>query len=72
MLVLTRKPGEQFVVADNVIITVLEICGGRIRLGVEAPADVPIWRGELVPAAEHETKPRGSKAHARWRPAPKG
>ncbi len=47
MLVLTRKAGETIRIAHNIVVTVLEIEGYRIRLGIAAPADVPIRRAEL-------------------------
>jgi carbon storage regulator len=47
MLVLTRKPGEKVVIGQGIVVTVLSVDGGRIRLGIEAPDDVPILRGEL-------------------------
>jgi carbon storage regulator len=48
MLVLSRKPGETIVVGDDIIITVVSINGNRIKLGIEAPTDVPIKRRELL------------------------
>ena len=55
MLVLSRKVGERVVIAGGIVVQVLEVSGRRIRLGVEAPPEVAIWREEL-PAA--------------WEPAP--
>ena len=49
MLVLTRKPGEQIHIGDNIVVTVLGLQGGRVRLGITAPAEVPIRREELAP-----------------------
>jgi carbon storage regulator len=49
MLVLTRKPGERIVIGDGITVTVLEVIRGRVRLGIEASADVRILRGELQP-----------------------
>ncbi len=54
MLVLSRKPGEKLVISDNIIITVLEVVGSRVRLGIEAPGDVRILRGELAWWQEQE------------------
>jgi carbon storage regulator len=48
MLVLSRKPGEKVVIDGNITITVVEFNGGRVKIGIEAPADVAILRGELV------------------------
>jgi carbon storage regulator len=48
MLVLTRKPNEQLLIGDRrITVTVLEIRGGRVRLGIEAPDDVSIRRREI-------------------------
>jgi carbon storage regulator len=48
MLVLTRKVGERVVIADNIIVTVVQVTGRTIRLGVEAPPDVHVVRQELT------------------------
>lgn len=47
MLVLTRKVGETIVIANDIVVTVLEIRGGQVRLGVEAPREVSILRSEV-------------------------
>ena len=47
MLVLTRKIGEQIRIGDTVIVRVLEVRGSQVRLGVDAPADVRIYREEI-------------------------
>lgn len=49
MLVLSRKPEQKIHIGDSVTITVLAIRGSVVRLGIEAPADVRILRGELEP-----------------------
>lgn len=54
MLVLSRNKGEQIVVADNVVITVVEIRGDKVRLGVEAPKEVPVHRKEVFDAIRRE------------------
>lgn len=49
MLVLTRGLKQQIVIGDQlVVVTVLEVKGGRVRLGIEAPADVAIRRMEIA------------------------
>ena len=48
MLVLTRKIGERIVIDDRITVTVLEVQGNRIRLGIEAPKEIPVMREELV------------------------
>jgi carbon storage regulator len=49
MLVLSRKLGEKIIIGENICITVVDIDRGKIRLGIEAPRDVPIFRQELLP-----------------------
>jgi carbon storage regulator len=49
VLVLSRKLGEKIYIGDNICITVVDIDRGKIRLGIEAPRDVPIYRQELLP-----------------------
>ena len=48
MLVLSRKLGEKIYINDNICITIVDIDRGKIRLGIEAPRDVPIFRQELL------------------------
>ncbi|MFS0715603.1 carbon storage regulator [Arthrobacter sp. 1P04PC] len=50
MLVLTRKPGEQIMIGDGIVITVLEGRGDGVRIGIEAPRGVPIQRREVIEA----------------------
>ena len=47
MLVLTRHAGEVIVIRDDIRVTVIGIEGGQVRLGIEAPDDVEIWRQEI-------------------------
>lgn len=51
MLVLSRKPGEKICLGSDIIVTVLEIKGRQVRIGIEAPERVSILRAEL-PANE--------------------
>lgn len=65
MLVLSRKLGEKIYIGENICITVVDIDRGKIRLGIEAPRDVPIYRQELLPlktttATESAQAPPGS------------
>jgi carbon storage regulator len=48
MLVLSRKPGEKILIGDKISITVVRIAPGIVRIGVEAPEDLPILREELT------------------------
>ncbi|HMF18648.1 MAG TPA: carbon storage regulator [Gemmataceae bacterium] len=53
MLVLSRKLGEKIYINDNICITVVDIDRGKIRLGIEAPREVPIFRQELLADGIH-------------------
>ena len=48
MLVLTRKTQEKVRIGESIVITVLRTKGKAVRLGIEAPGDVPVLRGELI------------------------
>lgn len=47
MLRITRRAGERIRVGDNVIVEVVEVRGGTVRLGIDAPRSVPVYREEL-------------------------
>jgi carbon storage regulator len=49
MLVLSRKLGEKIVIGENIVVTVVKIDRNQIRLGIEAPSDVPVYREEIAP-----------------------
>jgi carbon storage regulator len=53
MLILTRRPGESIQVGEDIEISVLEIRGNQVRLGINAPAEVLVLRSELL-----ESKPQ--------------
>jgi carbon storage regulator len=50
MLVLTRKQGEKIRIGDEVVITVVRTKGKAVRIGIQAPAHVPVLRGEIAAA----------------------
>ena len=50
MLVLSRKKGESVIIRENIVVTVVEIRGDKVRLGIEAPKDVPVHRREVYEA----------------------
>ena len=56
MLVLTRKTGESIVIGNDIRITVLEMQGRQIRLGIDAPLDVPVHRGEVYERIKEENE----------------
>lgn len=58
MLVLSRKKNESIVINNDIVVTVVEIRGDKIRLGIVAPKDVPVHREEVYEAIH------GVKSHA--------
>lgn len=56
MLVLTRKAGESIVIGSEIRVTVLEMQGRQIRLGIEAPADISVHRGEVYERIREENE----------------
>jgi carbon storage regulator len=54
MLVITRRAGEALCLGDDVTVTVLEISGSVVRIGIEAPAEVPVYRHEIWAAVKAE------------------
>ena len=50
MLVLSRKLGEKIVIGDNIVVTVVKIDRNQIRIGIEAPHEVPVYREEIAPS----------------------
>lgn len=70
MLVLSRKLGEKIYIGEHICIKVVDIDRGKIRLGIEAPRDVPIYRQELLPSnnqQQQEPKPE-PRAEAKMPP----
>lgn len=47
MLRISRRPGERIIIGDDIIIDVVEVRGSTVRLGVQAPRSVPVYREEL-------------------------
>lgn len=47
MLVLSRKQGQSIVIGDEIVVTVLEVRGDQVRLGIEAPRELPVNRREI-------------------------
>ena len=62
MLVLSRKKNESIVINDDITIVVVEIRGDKVRLGVEAPKEVPVHRREVFDAIHRNEVAAGEKA----------
>ena len=60
MLVLTRKPGEQIVIGNNIRITVVSVGPGRVKIGIEAPSNVAVNRQEIYEKIQIENAEQAS------------
>jgi carbon storage regulator len=56
MLVITRRPGQKVMVGDTIVVHVLEIVGKSVRVGIEAPRAVPVYREEIWNAIREENR----------------
>jgi carbon storage regulator len=54
MLVLSRQRDESIMIGDNIMITIVDIRGDKVRLGIEAPAEIPVHRQEVYEAIQRE------------------
>jgi carbon storage regulator len=67
MLVLSRKSGESIIICENIVLTVVEVRGDKVRLGIEAPRDVPVHRREVYDAIKRS---EGSQTETPEIPSP--
>jgi carbon storage regulator len=58
MLVLRRKVSEKIIVAGNIVIEIVSVCGGRVAVGVTAPKDVSVHREEVQAAIKRQSEKR--------------
>lgn len=68
MLVVTRKVGQRILIGENIAVTVLKVSGGGVRIGIDAPAEMPVMREELAKEVAAEVlaaKRSGEKSPAR-------
>ena len=61
MLVLSRQRDESIMIGDKVVITIVDIRGDKVRLGIEAPQEVPVHRQEVYEAIKREGRLSGGK-----------
>jgi carbon storage regulator len=54
MLVLSRQRDESIVIGENIVVTIVDIRGDKVRLGIEAPTEVPVHRREVFEAIQQE------------------
>jgi carbon storage regulator len=56
MLVITRKAGEAIRIGDEITITVLDVAGSTVRIGIDAPTEIPVFREEIWAAVKEENR----------------
>jgi carbon storage regulator len=56
MLILARRPGERVVIGDEILVTVMEVSGSTVRLGIAAPQGISIYREEIWIAVKEENR----------------
>jgi carbon storage regulator len=64
MLVLSRQRDESIVIGDNIVVTIVDIRGDKVRLGIEAPGEVPVHRQEVFEAIQRENRKSGASQPA--------
>ncbi len=61
MLVLSRQKDESIIIGDNVEVTIVDVRGDKVRLGITAPKEIPVHRREVYEAIQREKKEREEK-----------
>ncbi|MEX2172036.1 MAG: carbon storage regulator CsrA [Pirellulales bacterium] len=56
MLVLSRQRDESIIIGDNIVITIVDVRGDKVRLGIEAPIEVSVHRREVYEAIQRENR----------------
>ena len=62
MLVLSRQRDESIIIADNIKITIVDIRGDKVRLGIDAPKEIPVHRQEVFDAIQRENDQENADA----------
>lgn len=56
MLLLTRKPNQSIHIGDDIVVVIIDIKGGQVKLGVEAPKETKVWRNEIYARIQKENE----------------
>jgi carbon storage regulator len=56
VLIITRKPGEKIMLGDEIVVHVMEVVGSSVRIGIEAPRSLPVYREEIWDAVRAENR----------------
>ena len=62
MLVLTRKSNQSIMIGDDIEVSVLSIMGEKVRIGIQAPLDIPVFRKEVYLEIQQERVAAGEKS----------
>jgi carbon storage regulator len=60
VLIITRRPGQKIMLGDDITVHVMEIVGNNVRLGLEAPKSLPVYREEIWAAVKEENQASAS------------
>ena len=77
MLVLSRQRDESIIIGDNIVVTIVDIRGDKVRLGINAPTEIPVHRQEIYEAIQRENlrasrvEPKDTRGLGKPGPAPK-
>jgi carbon storage regulator len=78
MLVLSRQRDESIMIGDNIVVTIVDIRGDKVRLGINAPTEIPVHRQEIYEAIQRENQrasrvePKDTRGLGGSSTAPKG
>ena len=70
MLVLSRQRNESIIIGDNIVLTVVDIRGDKVRLGIDAPKEIPVHRQEVYDAIHEESQRKADEAPGGEKPVP--
>lgn len=56
MLVLSRHRDESIIIGDNIVVTIVDVRGDKVRLGIDAPTEIPVHRREVYEAIQRENR----------------
>ena len=62
MLIITRRPGEKIMLGDDIVVHVMEIVGNSVRIGIQAPRSIPVYREEIWNAVREENQAAAGSA----------
>ena len=77
MLVLSRQRDESIIIGDNIVVTIVDIRGDKVRLGINAPTEIPVHRQEVYDAIQRENvrasrlEPKDTRGLGKTSPTPK-